>query len=254
MAGGGTLIADVVVEPTPRGRRSRPRASERRTSSAQGDSMSGYRMWGFIAGSLLITACVASTEPVDPTADDTASTGNASITATVVTRNASGEQVISTETFTRGEFLAMVAARRAGPAGSTPAAARPAEPQGAGLGITQSAIMPTSCMDPNALWMWNVANGWTLPQNNMNMLCLINAGTFALNTVPGWDMNVRSIWPGNEAGGIWPGGAVGRCDRECTTPSSLDGFAAWSGAVNTPGCTTDRFVVLSDAPISCWVP
>lgn len=201
-----------------------------------------HSVLGPVLLSMLLGACSETVDPTDPAMPETAE-----ITATVVTRNADGQQVTRTETFTQDQFEAMIAARVA-----RQSIQAPGDTQPAGTGVIRSSISTTSCADGNALWMWNVANGWTNP-TGAKMLCVIGAGTFTLGSVPGWDLAVRSIWPGNEAGGIWPGN-VGECNLDCTTPSSIAGFPVWGARENTPGCTNGRFVLLADSPISCWVP
>ena len=157
--------------------------------------------------------------------------------------------MITTEAFTQSQFDAMVAARAASQNAEAPVATTSAD-----LGTVQSVTSVASCTNGNALWMWNMADGWNHPPG-AQMLCVIGAGSFLLSSVPGWDLNVRSIWPGNEAGGIWPTSNVGRCNYDCTTPSGPAGFPAWAARANTPSCTiSGHTVVLSDTPISCWIP
>lgn len=121
---------------------------------------------------MLLGACNESVDPNDPVTPETAD-----ITATVLTRNAEGQQVTMTETFTQDQFEAMIAARVARQSIQAPGDTQPAGP-----GIIRSSNL------------------------------------------------------------------------DCTTPSSIAGFPVWGARGNTPNCTNGRFALLSDSPISCWIP
>jgi hypothetical protein len=214
--------------------------------------MRGRRVFGAMIVGLSWSACGGPPEPAPPEP----APPEPVVTATVLSFDATGNQVARTETFAADRYAAMVAAREAeqGPAASAPPAA-------AGPGLTETASALTSsvsCSNGAALWLWTVPNGWNTPNPSPQMLCLLGAGTFDLASQPGFSNNIRSVWAGTESGGIYPGGAVGRCSYDCVSAPGGLGFLSGASVTkkNTPACVGDgRFVELQETHVpNCWVP
>lgn len=173
----------------------------------------------------------ASTESIDTEGQ----TANDTVRTTFVSTDASGKPTLSVKEYSLAEFEGVVAARRQHQAKSTTTA------DNGEVGTANLALQQTNnCGSWSSLWLHDAYG---------ELFCFEGGSPnpMDLATIPGFDLPVTWVWPGNVLGGyigtglMWCNGAGDTCDfwREYTNLG--DGYAV--------SCNTSHRMVIS--PIYC---